>query len=248
MQIVCERLYKVTKAQTEEGADWIIGELDYRGLGKIEGQIENYIEDTLTRFVATSDQGKKLGAREKFFEIERWKWLLTKLAITQYDGTAVTRLVREDKLRKLHAKYHCKISFDAMIKHLSDEDQRIVRRPVKAMDKETRLMANFYSLGHDALALALVNFRNSQDEMRKKGGALETFVTNLLRVVFFVLLAFPVAVGVLMLIFALTGKNEKDMWQISLVCIGAIAVLGPGLWHSPRIAALLVSRRAWMRD
>ncbi len=50
MQIVCGRLYNKVRQNFQNGNDSVISEKDYRDLGGIEGQVEQYLEEVLEDF------------------------------------------------------------------------------------------------------------------------------------------------------------------------------------------------------
>lgn len=152
-QIVCDRLYNSTKSIAIPGSTWIIRKKDYSQLGGIQGQITTYLNDVLKAFC----RRHLINPSEIELEISRWKSVLLMLFKIQVDGTVTTELRTEESLSDSALKNGCILDFKKMLAHLSDDRQRIVRK-AEIPNNETGRTVTCYSLGHDAIGLALKGY------------------------------------------------------------------------------------------
>jgi hypothetical protein len=152
MQIVCSRLYKEKKRETDNG-HFVITEDDYRELGGIQGQLDRYLRDVLAQLCASH----RIPPLFVPLEIENWGKVLNVLVKSQVDGTVTTDRKTREELTEAARAARCQIDFDAAMKFLSDDDQRIVQRS-EVFNPATRQSIVAYSLGHDAIGLALKTF------------------------------------------------------------------------------------------
>ncbi len=160
LQIVCDRLYRAINSRRQQpGSEMIISVQDYLQLGGIEGQVDAYVTEMLA--MLCREQGISSRGTQK--EIERWKEVLYLLTREQLDGTATTQIKSEDELREAAAKQFCRLDFDKTMEYLSEEEQRVIRREkITNIAKRQRVVC--YSLGHDAIGLALHKWKIAQDE------------------------------------------------------------------------------------
>lgn len=160
MQIVCDRLYGVMDDKRKSGAEAIISAEDYSKLGGIEGQIEAYVSELLTVFCARNGISREKNVKE---EIKHWKYVLYLLTKEQPDGTATTQIKSVEELRAKADEQFCELDFDKTMEYLSNEEQRVLRREVITnLAKNQRVVC--YSLGHDAIGLALYKWKVAQGE------------------------------------------------------------------------------------
>ena len=160
MQIVCDRLYGVMDDKRKSGAEAIISAEDYSKLGGIEGQIEAYVSELLTVFCARNGISREKNVKE---EIKHWKYVLYLLTQEQPDGTATTQIKSVEELRAKADEQFCELDFDKTMEYLSNEEQRVLRREVITnLAKNQRVVC--YSLGHDAIGLALYKWKVAQGE------------------------------------------------------------------------------------
>ncbi len=152
MQIVCSRLYRVTKQSIQDEKEWIISKDDYKKLGKLEVQVEEYLDEVLTRLCKKN----AIGPSEIKSEIFRWKNVLLKMKKTHVDGTVTTDLIAEDDLYKAALNEECIMDFKKAMRFLSDDQQRIIIKS-EEVNVKTGLNVIYYRLGHDAIGLALEN-------------------------------------------------------------------------------------------
>ena len=167
MQIVCDRLYRKGKERARAGEPWKISAGDYETLGGLQGQIDAYLDEVLEAFCS-----RALGETDRSkieHELGVWKDLLADLASVQYDGTATTKLVRVLELQERARALGCRVDFDTMMKHLQHDEQRILRPPVRIIDRATHETWDYSSLGHDAIALSLNRWRASRGVIQANG-------------------------------------------------------------------------------
>lgn len=164
LQIVCDRLHRSIAAKRHQADSTLqITTDDYLQLGGIEGQVDSYVMEMLAAFCA--EQGLSSNRVIKK-EIDRWKQVLYLLTREQLDGTATTQIKRADELKEEADKQFCQLDFDKTMKYLSDEKQRVIRR------EEITNIANgqrveCYSLGHDAIGLALHKWHTVREQTNK---------------------------------------------------------------------------------
>jgi hypothetical protein len=150
MQLICERLYRQKGEMTDEGKHIQITNKDYLALGGAEGQLGQYIRESLLE-IATLNKMKSHIAE---LEIERWCIVLATIVRTQIDGTVTTDFRTSVDLLNKCKEVNCKIPFEQMIPYLTDEKRRILQR-TEIFNPRTKETHVAYSLGHDAIGLAL---------------------------------------------------------------------------------------------
>jgi hypothetical protein len=152
MQIICDRLYKITKqAHSSNNSSWTITGADYDSVGGVKGQLEAYLDDVLDSWCKSNSISNSY--RRKI-ERDGWKQALSDLVTIQVGGSILTRVESASRLREIVKGIGCRLNFDDTMAHLSSEDFRIIR-PVEVIDSATREPIACFSLGHDALGLAL---------------------------------------------------------------------------------------------
>ncbi len=241
LQIVCDRLYRKTREKVREGEYWEIRGADYDPRGLVQDAVMGYVDETIQKLCA-----EQLGARGDWqveLEVSRWKDLLTQLAHIQYDGTATTTLVRKDKLRESAEKFGCKLAFDKMMDYLSNDNQRIVRPPIKVTDRETREAFECYSLGHDALALALNKWRYVRQKIDSRREALRSGVRGPIRALAIVIAGINILVLAAIVALFSEGWEEAPLEYFMGVGIGlTFLFLGVVQYKfAPRVGNVVVS-------
>lgn len=165
LQITCWNLYRRVTA-TVDGK--LITMDDYNSLGGTEGQLEENVNDALT--VVWNQQEKsriRLHSRDK--EIGRWKDVLSSLVKEQVDGTVTTEIVSKERLNQTAHRADCIMPFQDVADYLSRDEIRLLR-PVTVVDFKGKEISA-YSLGHDAVGLALrvwsEGSKQERDEARR---------------------------------------------------------------------------------
>lgn len=147
MQIVCDNLYRRAKS---DGGSGLITASDYSALGGIEGQLEKSLDTALRVFCMRAG----FSPRQTELEINKWKDVLSILVKYQLDGTVTTDLIEQHVLIERARSLGCELEPAQLLQHLSDEKVRILRL-ANTFNIKTREPVTYYSLGHDAMGLAL---------------------------------------------------------------------------------------------
>ncbi|MCP4107302.1 MAG: SUMF1/EgtB/PvdO family nonheme iron enzyme [Desulfobacteraceae bacterium] len=149
MQIVCFRLYSATKEQSKDDEELRITKNDYKKFGKVEGRVAAHLDEVLKNYCRKNG----INPSEIKFEVYRWKNVLLNLVKTQAEGSVTTNLETEENLFEEALKEKCVLDFKNLMIFLCDDRQRIIRK--SEVVNETGLNVTYYSLGHDAIGLAL---------------------------------------------------------------------------------------------
>jgi hypothetical protein len=247
MQIVCGRLYKKTK----KAEPWTITLADYDDLcqegetpqsaqAKLDGlvgQIDGHLEEVLL----TVCEQHHVPAKEQRAEIDRWRELLCSLVRKHVDGTVTTEIHSKEELLKMaREELKCVLDFDVVMGYLAQDQQRIVReaeKPVRGVSTD-QLQGDqkivVYSLGHDAIGLALTNWA-----LRKNSHGLTEEQRRRFRIVGYSAFVFG-------LISMGTGYFNRGEMSLFLFLYGAMFMLYGSLFlfWPERINLFL---RPWMR-
>jgi hypothetical protein len=251
LQIVCERLYRSINSKIQQpNNEMVIRSEDYVRLGGIEGQVEAYVSELLGSFCIQHGISRDLAVKK---EIERWKHVLYLLTKEQVDGTATTEIKSKDEIRAEAARRFCELDFDLTLDYLSAEDQRILRR------EEITNVANkqpiiCYSLGHDAIGLALYKWRIADEESHVYRNRIvrgfKTFGRYVALTIGFIYLAMACSYFIWG-IFKLFGDHSDDVMSLGMIWfITLISALLSWLFFylsgfSPKIR--MVSGSLWRR-
>jgi hypothetical protein len=162
LQILVERLYKRAEYahRSNKEAAWKIALADYELSGKLETQVDGYVTEKL--FNKIDAELPNLTPEQRVEELALWKDLLYELVLVEADNRALTRLRRASDLQKRVKDLGCKTDFYKMMEFLSHEDQRVLRPAEELVDVKTRETHAYYSLGHDAIAVALSKWRETR--------------------------------------------------------------------------------------
>lgn len=220
MQIVCDRLYQNLSSKTTESG--LISETDYLLIGSIEVQIDTSLNATFADWCSQNDITSEVDIEK---ETDRWKDVLSNLAGSQSDGTVTTSVVTAETLRQWTIEKNCKLDFEKTIRHLVSV--RILR-DVEFFETRSESVMR-YSLGHDAIGLALHNWQVGQQEV---AGVISN-IRGKLRVlgVFFTIF------GVVSLFFARTVfSNQAIIWSVMPAVFYGLFFFG--LSYSSRVPGL----------
>lgn len=165
MQIVCKTLYQNVRSQIGESLPSDakpveITEASYRALGSIEDQIDTSLTANFAKWCRENSITSEIEIDK---ETERWKDVLSNLAGSQSDGTVTTDVVTGEMLKQWTIKKKCKLDFVKTIEHLVGPSVRILRE-VEFFDTQSETVVR-YSLGHDAIGLALYRWKVGRQEV-----------------------------------------------------------------------------------
>lgn len=172
LQLVCGRLYDHLADAPDTKR--VIRTRLYQEHGGIEGSIEGHIDHVLHEHchrIAVSDQ-----AAEE--EVERWKRVLVRLARALADGSAVAEFATKDELATFARENQCKVPAETMLEWLCDGTAPLCRR-VKVVHRNTDQELHGYSVGHDAIGLALLRWQEGS-RRRPIGGNEQDAVSQIL--------------------------------------------------------------------
>lgn len=172
MQIVCERLYR----RAQDSANEEITAADYEQLGGVGGQMHAHLNDALRQ--AIERLKPQLSTKEWRRERARWKDVLSMLVKSQVDGSVTTELRREDEMVYAAKRARCRQPFGPIIEVLCSDELRICRR-IEIMRRDMAIdsiphndepnrSTICYSLGHDAIGLALKQWEDARMFMRRR--------------------------------------------------------------------------------
>lgn len=161
IQMVCNKLYQITKREVGPGEFWVITEKDYRHLGAFEKLMDVHLTQVLKRLCSRAG----VSPEEMPKEIDKWKELLYELTQTQIGGTITKRLLRENKLVERARELECRPDWLEAVGPLAEGDMRILSE-LEVREQETGEFIRGYSLAHDTLGLVLQHWK-----MRRKASA-----------------------------------------------------------------------------
>jgi hypothetical protein len=226
LQIVCDRLYR---DRERSAAVSIIKREDYQRLGGIEGQVGRHLDEILTRWF--EGQGLDWAACQR--EVEYWKEALFQLVQTQPDGTVTTKLATKGELEVVARQSGCNtMLIQATIDHLEVETQRILRR-AELYSLEHAASITVYSLGHDAIGLALRKWRFIKEGADKQRALARWAVRSTA--------ALYLIMGSVTLIWELLRPHTESTHTL-LVFGGILLTFGLGVMLYPKPMVVLMER------
>jgi hypothetical protein len=130
-------------------------DLDLLGsAGGIAGRMADYLEDMIQR------AHQALG---EFADVEKWQLALLELVNFAPDGTASTQIVNEKHLNDLLDKHEIpREARDPKLEYLSLPSVRVLRY-FEVLNEKNGDFERRYSLGHDALALGLKDWKSRRE-------------------------------------------------------------------------------------
>ena len=156
LQVVCETLYRNVRMRPKP---WVISDRDYKALGEIETQLNDYVDRLLITFSKT--KGKPIARHA--IDILRWKDALTGLAKRQANSTVTTD---RKTLADLEApRGTSPQDFQELLRYLAEDELGVLRD-----EKIRRLGSNVevpcYSLRHDAVGFVLIRWKDAREATR----------------------------------------------------------------------------------
>lgn len=163
LQLVCARLYRTKREEVGQGTPFEISEATYNELGGVKGQLVAHLKDVLTELAKLAE----LSEPETRPEIVAWVRVFRSLWREQPDGTVVKELVADRDLQKEAVRVGCRVNFDAAMDFLQGGDRRVIA-PVDVLNVQTKQTVHCYTLGHDAIGLALKSWPTEEAERVKE--------------------------------------------------------------------------------
>jgi hypothetical protein len=160
MQVVCAQLYERVKNRNES----IISTSDYNELGEVAGALDAFVDCG----IKSSIQAAKGPNTDR--DIMGWREVLGTLVAKQEGGGVTTLIVSKAKLIQSARDSGLSGPIGRIIKEMADERWRLLR-PVTSQGGGILKTRREYSLGHDALAIALYQWSQTHtslaDERRR---------------------------------------------------------------------------------
>lgn len=166
MQVVCRDLYnEVRHLSTPRRITARLYELG----GGVSGRVDKHIGQSLQ--AAFDAYGRTQSTWE---EERRWRTGLSKLANAGPDGTVSTDVKTEDSLKRILQEAGVTAPIASVLDYLAQTDVLVLRRvwATSPVDGSPSLL---YSLGHDAIALALHRWTLRDQEEAKAAGVRQRF-------------------------------------------------------------------------
>jgi hypothetical protein len=153
LQVVCETLYQKTKSRQKP---WLITVDDYKQLGGIETQLNDYVDRLLIAFCDEI----KVPTKQRAISIIRWKDALMALARLQPNNTVTTDRKTIDDIDIPSGL--APADFAEFVKYLAN-DERGVLREEKIRRLGSQIEISCFSLRHDAVGLVLVRWKDARE-------------------------------------------------------------------------------------
>jgi hypothetical protein len=160
MQIVCRDLYNDVRLRQKP---WIIDEALYLSGNRVTGRVGRHISRSLqSSFREALVPPGSLAAEE-----EKWRRVLFNLVRREADGTVQTDVLSAMHLLRLLKEAGALADPERVLAHLTLADTLVLRGlTIIGLDGKRDQLA--YSLGHDAIGLALYEWRLQQDEVARR--------------------------------------------------------------------------------
>lgn len=149
LQLTCDNLYGFV--DTDSDTERPITRAEYNNLGGIEGQLESNIDRAVR--ILWGERSNRW-RHNLIKETAKWKDVLADLAKEQVGGAITTEIVSEDHLRQRVRRARCFLPFRDVVDYFSSDSVRIMRR-ISVIDIRNGDTVSAFSLGHDAVGLAL---------------------------------------------------------------------------------------------
>jgi hypothetical protein len=159
MQLICSDLHKKVVIQEHRH---IITADDYKRAGGVEGAIEAFIDSAIERGIEKI-ANRKASSRE----VTLWKDLIATLVVRQEGGALTTQLLPRSELEAMARELRIKANPAEILNEFSAEEVRLLRR-VAAPDASGQSSLDKFSLGHDALAPVLVQWREAREKIEQQ--------------------------------------------------------------------------------
>ncbi|MCZ6652183.1 MAG: ATP-binding protein [Planctomycetota bacterium] len=167
LQIVCRSLYIDARASDER--PMLVTRDDYVRMGRVEGRIAEHVRKS----IEDACRSQALPESRLETEVNRWRRALCVLASRQEDGSATTRVTQRAHLRDAAAAQAVTADKDQVLDVLSAPD-RLVLRPVWLLNEATGEKMECFSLGHDTIGLSLLQWRDREEEAKKRRSAVRS--------------------------------------------------------------------------
>lgn len=162
MQIVCNDLYNyVVKSEKQKDKEkqkdrYVISFTAYKLRGGVEGAMDRYIDDSIKGVLTKT----KAGTSKE--DVGKWRDVIAALVVRQEGGTLTTTLMPLTELESHAEKAGLRANVRDCLELMADERLRLVRTVHMAVPGEDQ---PYYSLGHDALAASLFQWKDMRAKL-----------------------------------------------------------------------------------
>jgi hypothetical protein len=153
LQIACKALYQEVVI---DGNRTTITQADYARLGGVQGQMDAFITGTIRRILRAAALLSHHISDDAVF---KWLAVLATLVARQEGGTVTTLIADEERLLAEAERQHIRGAVGETLREMAKEKWRLLR-PVAIVTPEGSTTA--YSLGHDAIALAIFQWNEAR--------------------------------------------------------------------------------------
>lgn len=160
MQMVCRSLYEnLPEGKTQISID------DFNDLGGVSGRIDAHLTAAIDAAHVLSHRGEAIEDWS-----ERWRLVLCELARRQDDGTVTTKVRSAVEFKDLAGEQGLGESLDDTLTLFASDEWRLLR-PVEMFDQTKGANVPSYSLGHDAIGMALLAWKDKLGAAHAKRAA-----------------------------------------------------------------------------
>jgi hypothetical protein len=152
MQIVCTQLFE----RMRDRQDSVISDGDYVRIGLVAGALDAFVESRIRS--SMSDSGEAPTEQN----VRQWRETLGSLVAKQEGGAVTTLIVSKGKLVEIAKECGLKGPIGTTINNMARERCRLLR-PVATLPNGLFRPQREYSLGHDALAIALFRWAEAHE-------------------------------------------------------------------------------------
>jgi len=167
MQVLCRDLYNEVQKQQKP---WVIDTSLYMGGGRLTGRVDRHISASLRDAIAQSIIDPRVRI-DVDAEERRWRKALCSLVKLESDGTAKTDLVDRGTILTPFGDRREPYDYKGVLTYISKPEILIVR-DFSVFNPRTGVNETKYSLGHDAVALALYHWEVEEKQAEEKRLAL----------------------------------------------------------------------------
>ncbi|MGY4255288.1 hypothetical protein ACVI1L_002356 [Bradyrhizobium sp. USDA 4516] len=163
MQIVCRDLFRSVVGDSRPETCRMISLRDYDRLGRVDGRVNAFIENSIRDVLRTLKR-----ANPSEVEISRWQEVLANLVARQEGGVLTSLLVDEEGIVEDAKSRGIDGNISQGLKEMASEHSGLLRISEGAG-------ATQFSLGHDALAPSLFQWREAREDILKERRAARRF-------------------------------------------------------------------------
>jgi hypothetical protein len=156
LQIVCKNLYEMVVEQSQRST---ILMSDYNGLGRVKGTLDTFIDRAITGIL------KEIGCPSNRELIDRWRRVLATFVGRQEGGSVTTLIKKEPIIVGFARSVGLTYEVEKTLELFASEKWGLLRSITVLESSSDSEPVRDYSLGHDALALALCQWSESYEKV-----------------------------------------------------------------------------------